>query len=433
MLYEAKSKTTLFARHLAVGFIAGIVVYVFWLLRPELSADARLWRALADAGFIFLSACLVIGPLSRLWDPCLYLIPWRREVGIWFAVLVATHALLVSGYALREPGIELPAILGLIALFWTLVLAATSSDRAVNFLGVSSWKWLHGMANTIFYLVAAHAAYFLFWRYPEENMFQVPFLIMVFAVPILQMSAFAKEVSRQKRNSVDMEVKRVVVSIFEKKIIAEKTHEISFDVSGKDFVFEVGQYVRVSVPELKYSDPKGASRLFSIISFPENKTKISVAFRDSESGFKKTLTELPLGSFVTLEGPFGYFTLPEDTSVPIVFVAGGIGITPLLSMIRFVAHEKISCQITLLYANKSEESAAYLRELEKIDDQESCFVLKNTFDRLDAEFVQSSIEDIPRARWFVVGPPAMVASAKSVLTELGVKDSHISMEDFSGY
>ena len=200
MLLGIKNRKTLFLRHLLTGLIAVLLAYIFWLSRPELSFDVRVWRALGNTAFSFLFVTLAIGPWAKLWKPALRLVPWRRETGIWFAVLAFSHFIRVSNYAQFEPDIELPRLLGLIALFWALALAATSSDRAVNFLGPSSWKWLHTMAYVIFYLVAGHAAYFLFWRYPEVNRFQYPFLAMELAVPILQISAFIKEVIRQRAN-----------------------------------------------------------------------------------------------------------------------------------------------------------------------------------------------------------------------------------------
>lgn len=202
MLLGAKSKKLLFLRHLFPGLIAVLLAYLFWLSRPELSFDVRLWRALGDAAFSFLFFTLAVGPMAKLFKPALRLVPWRREAGIWFALLALVHFIRVSDYAQLEPGIELPRLLGLVALFLALVLAATSSDRAVNFLGPSSWKWLHSMAYVIFYLVSAHAAYFLFWRYPESNWFQYPFLAMGIAVPLLQISAFVKEVARQKAGKI---------------------------------------------------------------------------------------------------------------------------------------------------------------------------------------------------------------------------------------
>ena len=433
MLLGIKSRKTLFLRHLFAGLVAVLFVYLFWLSRPELSFNVRLWRALGDTAFSFLFITLIIGPLAKLWKPTLRLVSWRREAGIWFALLALSHFVRVSGYALSEPGIELPRLLGLIALFWALVLAATSSDWAVNFLGVSSWKWLHTSAYTIFYLVAAHTAYFLFWRYSETNWFQDPFLGMILAVPILQASAFIKEVIRQKISQINMESQKIKLLILEQKIIAEKTSEVSFSLRGKEFEFLAGQYIRVSVPKLLFSDPKGPSRIFSIASSPNDKNKISIAFRDSDSGFKRTLMELPVSSLVDIEGPFGYFTLPKDTSRPLVFIAGGIGITPFLSMIRFVIEQKLAHQITLLYANRNAESAAYLGELTIIAKRNPRFLLKSLFERIDADFIRRTVKNLDEPAWYIVGLPAMVADTRNLLLRLGVSETKIYFEDFTGY
>lgn len=227
MLLGIKSKKVLLARHALVGSLAVISVYLFWLSRPELAAEMRLWRAFGDAGFTFLFVVLAIGPVAKLWGPALRVVPWRRETGIWFAMLVIIHGILVlnnwvqwsvmkffgyeflpelSRWARLEPGFGLANLLGLIALFWVVVLVATSSDRAVNFLGVSSWKWLHHGAYIIFYLVAAHVAYFMFIHYTASfhrpvaapNWFRYPFLAMALAVFILQAGAFVKTVVQQK-------------------------------------------------------------------------------------------------------------------------------------------------------------------------------------------------------------------------------------------
>lgn len=420
-------------RHTFIGFLAIFVVYLFWLSRPELSSDARLWRALGDAGFSFLFITLAIGHLAKLWKSALRLVSWRREFGIWFALLAIAHFIRVSDYALSEPGLELPRLLGLVALFWALALAATSSDRAVNFLGVSSWKRLHQMAYVIFYLVAAHAAYFLFWRYAEANWFQYLFLGMALTVPILQISAFIKEVIRQKANQGNTEIKKIKLPILEQKTIAEKTCEVSFGLPGNKFIFLAGQYVRANAPKLVYPDPKGASRLFSIVSSPNNKDKISIAFRNSGSGFKRTLMKLPIGSLVDIEGPFGYFTLPKNLSQPIVFIAGGIGITPCLSMICYATEEKLNHPITLLYANRNVESAAYLEELTTIAKQNPRFLLKNQYGRIDANFIQQSVKNLVEPIWYIVGLPAMVADARNLLSRLGINDTKIYFEDFTGY
>ncbi len=433
MLLGTKSRKTLLLRHILVGSTATALAYGIFLSRDEFPFDVSIWRALGDTAFIFLFFTLAVGPLAKLWKPALRFVSWRRETGIWFALLALAHFIRVIDYALLEPGIELARLLGFVALFWALVLAATSSDRAVNFLGPSAWKWLHGMAYVIFYLVAAHAMYFLFWHYPETNWFQYAYVGMVFAVPLLQIAAFVKEVVRQRAGKVILETKKLQLPILEQRIIAEKTCEISFDLSGKEFEFLAGQYIRVGVPTLLHPDPRGSSRLFSLTSSPTDVKRITVAFRNSGSGFKKTLMELLPGSPVSIEGPFGYLTLPKDDTRPLVFIAGGIGITPFMSMIRFVTKQKTPHKITLLYANRTVENAAYIEELTTIAKQNPLFSLQNRFGRIDAEFIQKTVQDLDSAAWYIVGLPVMVADMHSLLLQLGVKEDAIYFEDFTGY
>src|SRR3989344_460810 len=186
----------------------------------------------------------------------------------------------------------------------------------------------------------------------------------------------------------------VKLSIVGQKTIADKTNEVSLGLSDKEFVFIAGQYIQMGLPELLYPDPKGASRTLSIAFSSNDKEKISIAFRDSGSGFKRTLMELPFATLIDIEGPFGFFTLPRSASQSVVFIAGGIGITPCLSMIRFADEMKRPGSITLLYANRDKESAAYLDELETIAARNPKFVLKNEFGRIDTAFIQDTVKDI---------------------------------------
>jgi len=230
MLLGIRSVKTVLTRHTIVGALTFGVWYFFWMLRPEWTADMRMWRAVGDAGFILLFLILIIGPLARTWTPFERLNPWRRELGIWFGVIALFHPILIldgwvqwdlmrlMGYQYLpqlerwsrvDPGFGLSNLIGLIAVFWAMVLAATSSDKLVNFLGEDSWKWLHGAANTIFYLTAAHVGYFLFIHYtlsshrpvPDPNWFRWPFLIMAILVFILQVTAFVLTVRKNKKRN----------------------------------------------------------------------------------------------------------------------------------------------------------------------------------------------------------------------------------------
>jgi methionine sulfoxide reductase heme-binding subunit len=219
--------STTVARHTVVGASAAALVFLFWESRPEWDSEMRLWKALGDAGFVLLIVTLAAGPAARLWPTARRLLRWRRHLGIWFALLVLAHGtLILNGWAQwdiqrfwgyefvpqlgrlvrLEPGFGLANLLGLVALFWALVLLATSSDRVVNYLGYSAWKWVQNGAYIIFYLVVLHAVYFLFIHYtlsfhrdvPEPDWFRYPFLMLAGLIPALQLGAFVRTVGNKK-------------------------------------------------------------------------------------------------------------------------------------------------------------------------------------------------------------------------------------------
>jgi methionine sulfoxide reductase heme-binding subunit len=216
------------ARHTLVGFFSLLIVVVFWLSRMEWSPEHRLWRAVGDASYLMLVLALISGPLARLWPTTSRTLPWRREIGVWCGLLALVHTIVtldgwirwdfqrlfgyefvpqLERYARLEPGFGLANAVGFVALFLTLLLAATSSAWAVDLLGPSAWKWLQYSSYTVFYLVVLHSFYFLFIHFtdsfhrspaPAANWFQIPFLVITFAVLILQMAAFVRTVARKR-------------------------------------------------------------------------------------------------------------------------------------------------------------------------------------------------------------------------------------------
>lgn len=214
-------------RHALVVAVAASLLLAFWGSRPEWSPEMRLWRAVGDAAVVLLLVSLAIGPLARLSGPAGRLMAWRRQIGIWAAVLASAHSLLIVdgwaqwsvrrflGYELvpqlgrearMEPGFGLANLVGLVALAWLLILLATSSDRALRFLGPAGWKWVHHGSYVTFYLVLLHSIYFLFIHYTvsfhrapaPENWFRWPLLLMGLVVLGLQWVAFWQTMRRRR-------------------------------------------------------------------------------------------------------------------------------------------------------------------------------------------------------------------------------------------
>jgi len=214
-------------RHFGTAVLASVVFAVFWQTRLNWTPDMRFWKAAGDVGFVLLWTAIVIGPLATLWRPARKLLPWRRQLGIWFAIAASLHALLILngwaqwsvsrffGYefipqlerdARWEPGFGLANLLGLSALTVGLMLAATSSDWAIRALRAPAWKFLHTGAYFVFYVGSIHALYFLFIHFtvsfhkqpPPPDWFRYWFLGMVATVAVLHVAAFVKTVITSK-------------------------------------------------------------------------------------------------------------------------------------------------------------------------------------------------------------------------------------------
>jgi len=233
MLLGARYPHVSLLRHAVMGGIGAGLVYLVWKLNGTWSPDMRLWKAFGGAAFFLLWFAVFIGPVSRLWKGLVRFVPWRREAGIWVAVLGLVHGYLVLdgwvrwsawsllGYAyipeletyLRsEPGFGLANLMGLLALLFIVILAATSFDKAVAFLGIGSWKWLHGFAYVAFYVIALHVVYFAFIHFtpsPERVLMGLPtnyppnplrfyYLAAILSVFLAQASAFAATVRRER-------------------------------------------------------------------------------------------------------------------------------------------------------------------------------------------------------------------------------------------
>jgi DMSO/TMAO reductase YedYZ heme-binding membrane subunit len=234
------SKRTLLLRHLGMAGLSALLVYLFYLsysawgvepaLWPDWGQDHPFWRAWAHAAFVLLFLTLILSPASTLWKPVKWLLPWRRELGIWFAVLSLGHAYAIwdrwarwdvatlfgfqfveefDRYVMLRPEVGIMNMMGLVMLPMIVLLAVTSSDRAVSFLGTSSWKWIHQtLVHVIFYLAMLRGMLYFFyffqtappeWRVYPSIWFLYVFLGMGVLAVALQGAAFARTVLQRKR------------------------------------------------------------------------------------------------------------------------------------------------------------------------------------------------------------------------------------------
>src|SRR5437867_4061018 len=119
---------------------------------------------------------------------------------------------------------------------------------------------------------------------------------------------------------------KLTLPLVERREVAERTMSFAFDLEGRPFAFKPGQYVSLTLADPPYRDEKGTTRSFSIASSP-GEPRLLIATRMTGSAFKRSLAEFSLGTLVSVSGPLGSFTLPQDVSKPAVLVAGRVGLT----------------------------------------------------------------------------------------------------------
>jgi len=228
--------------------------------------------------------------------------------------------------------------------------------------------------------------------------------------------------------------------------VAEGTMAFQFE-KPNNFVFKAGQYIDLTLagfrPQLGPSD--GMTHTFSIASSPSDKDLI-VTTRMRNTVFKRTISTLPIGSRARIKGPMGSFTLHNNTSRPAVFLAGGIGVAPFLSMLTYATEEKLRHPIVLFYANRYLEDAAFIDALWKLERANPRFRFvptltrvansngwKGKTGRISSEMLLTQVGVLRGPIYYIAGPPTMVTTARRTLSEVGVDEDDIRTEEFAGY
>jgi ferredoxin-NADP reductase len=217
--------------------------------------------------------------------------------------------------------------------------------------------------------------------------------------------------------------------------IAHGTMAFRFDKPA-GFSFKPGQAIDLILSDPAVSGTEGARHAFSIVSAPHEGT-LEIATRMRDSAFKNALARLPIGGAVEVDGPFGSLTLHNKLDRAAVFVAGGIGITPFMSMLRQAAHDRLDQRLLLLCSNRRAEDTPFLAELQALERQSDNFrLLARMTDRdgfVDEKAIKQFVGDAAAPIHYLAGPPAMVDAMKALLRGAGVSDADVRSEQFYGY
>ncbi len=213
------------------------------------------------------------------------------------------------------------------------------------------------------------------------------------------------------------------------------------------FQFKPGQAIDLILPVAgAAADSQEARHTFSIVSAPHEDALV-LATRMRDSAYKRVLGGLAIGTRVQVDGPFGALTLHKAATRAAVLIAGGIGITPFMSMLRQASRQPTPQDLLLLYANRRPEDTAFLSELQQLARQNPRFRLVATMTdmahsarpwdgetrAIDSALLQQVTQDLAAPIFYVSGPPAMVEAMCTTLVAAGMGEDDVRSEGFYGY
>jgi len=212
------------------------------------------------------------------------------------------------------------------------------------------------------------------------------------------------------------------------------------------FDFKPGQSADLTLSNPPETNSEGNTRTFSIAS-PSFENHLMFATRMRDTVFKRSLKKVPLDTQVKIDPPMGSFTLHKNSAKAAVFLAGGIGITPFLSIVRQVDHDRLPHKLNLFYSNRRPEDAPFLDVLQKLEKTNPNFQLACTMTEMskskkewkgetgliDQEMLSRHLTDLQGPIYYIAGPPAMVAGLRKMLVAANIDEDDIRTEDFAGY
>jgi predicted ferric reductase len=204
------------------------------------------------------------------------------------------------------------------------------------------------------------------------------------------------------------------------------------------FGYAPGQFAFVS---FKSKQVTREPHPFTLSSTPSRPGKLQFTIRAS-GDWTRTVANLSKGDQARIQGPFGRFGhLFTTPGREILMIAGGIGITPMLSMLRFMADHRDPRPVTLIWTNRSAEKVVYAREMEVLSERLAGLRRVSVFTsdtktgkrskRLDRESLEPLVgHNSPDSAVYICGPPKMMAQVKADLKSLGFPARSIYTEVF---
>jgi ferredoxin-NADP reductase/Na+-transporting NADH:ubiquinone oxidoreductase subunit NqrB len=236
---------------------------------------------------------------------------------------------------------------------------------------------------------------------------------------------------------------RFILTLKEKNKIGSDEYEYVFS-PDRSFDFRPGQYLEWTLGH-NFADNRGNRRYFTIASSPtEYDVRLGVKFYEPASTYKRALLSMEVNDTISVSNLSGDFVLPKNKEKKLVFIAGGIGITPFRSMVQYMVDNKEKRQAVLFYSNKTLEEVAYKETFDRAQKEigfKTIYSLSNNKTQIpgmyngqiDAMLIIKEVPDYKERTFYISGPRGMVQAFKKTLRGLGVPWWRIKSDYFPGF
>lgn len=222
---------------------------------------------------------------------------------------------------------------------------------------------------------------------------------------------------------------RLLLKLKEKIQIAPDIYDFVFVPKGK-LQFSAGQYMEWTLGH-NNPDSRGVRRYFTLASSPtEDNLRIGVKFYPNSSSFKKSLISSESGREIVASQLSGDFTLPKNPNQKLCFIAGGIGVTPYRSIIKYLLDTGKKRDIILLYSSKRESDFVYRDIFNSI---KTIYLVTERGQLIDESMIKKQIPDFKERIFYISGPHSMVDAFEKTLKEMDILSRQIKVDFFPGY
>lgn len=238
---------------------------------------------------------------------------------------------------------------------------------------------------------------------------------------------------------------KLVLKLKELKRVGKDTYDFVFAPNRK-FSFVPGQYMEWTLSHAN-TDNRGNRRYFTLASSPtEKEVRMGVRFYPQSSSFKNELKTLKPGDTIVAGSRAGDFTLPKDKTKKLAFIAGGIGITPFRSMMKYLVDSNEKRDVVLFYSNRKIEDVAYTDIFDEAYDKlgiKTVYTLtdkttvlnswRGEIGQINREMILRNLPDFRERVFYISGPNNMVKAFKKTLIEMEIEKSRIITDFFPGF